>query len=105
MYIYRKKDVIKPIDYIDSKDEYEIEERIIKIVKEDRSCKDINSFKTKFNGIYTAYYSEEMPYILLTSKYLLNEDGSINNKIDNVDPLTIINSHKRRRRKPKTDDN
>lgn len=77
MYIYKKIDnCVKLVDTIDTTDEYEIEERIIKIVKGDSKYKKSYTFLTKFTGIYTIY-DAGLNFTILTSEYLLNKDGSI----------------------------
>ena len=79
MYIYKMDKTDKEIklaDFIDSTDEYEIEERIIKVVKNGSKYRKAYNFETKFTGIYTIY-DAGLDYVILTSEYVLNADGSI----------------------------
>ena len=98
MYLYKKKDTIKIVDFIDTEDEFEIEERIIKLIEEDRSCKGIYDINTKFNGVYTSYTAGTLPYQILSSKYLLNEDGSIKSTNPN-EPITLPVKRMRKKHK------
>lgn len=77
MYIYkREKNVYSLMDYVGSTDEFEIEERIIKIMRKDKSCKNFNKILVKFTGLFTVYHFNG-PYCLIVSKYLLNPDGTV----------------------------
>lgn len=77
MYIYkREKNVYSLVDYIDNTDEFEIEERIIKIIRKDKNCKNCNKIMVKFTGLYTVYHFNGT-YCLIASKYLLNPDGTV----------------------------
>ena len=83
MYIYkRESNTYQLIDYVDSIDTYTIEERIIKLLRKDKRCKDLNKITYKFTGLYTEYFFDG-PYAFIVSTYLLNEDGSIKTQDSN----------------------
>ena len=101
MFIYKRANgECKLIEYIDSEDEYEIEECIIKTIRAMRTneSKKIYSFDVKFTGIYTVY-DFGGSFVILTTNYLLNKDSSI--KDTNPDLKKILPIKKRRNRKKK----
>ena len=77
MYIYKYKDSVKLIDTINTDDEYEIEERIIQLIRKEKACKKSYKFNTRFTGVYTLYEAEGLDYVILTSTYILDENGKI----------------------------
>ena len=77
MYIYKRyKGKYNLVDYVDSKDSFIIEERLIKLFRKERDSKNVYSIKSKFTGLFTVYYFGGT-YALITSEYLLNEDGTV----------------------------
>lgn len=77
MWIYKRSGgKYTMVDCVDSTDSFEIEERIIKLLKKDKGTRDINNIKSKFTGLFTVYHFSGS-YALIVSEYLLNEDGTI----------------------------
>lgn len=82
MYIYKRtRNKCSLIDYVNSTDEFEIEDRIIQLLRKEKDSKDICDIKSKFTGLYTIYYFGSN-YAFIVSKYLLNEDGTIRQKVE-----------------------
>ena len=76
MYIYkRQKNKYHLVDFVDSKDEFTIEERIIKIIRKEKDLQDITKVKSKFTGLFTVYYFGGK-FAIITSDCPLNEDGT-----------------------------
>lgn len=77
MYIYKRQaGQYKLVDYIDSKEEYDIEERIILLLRKTKEYKRINNITSQFTGHWTVYYFGGK-YAYIVSPYKLSEDGSI----------------------------
>lgn len=77
MYIYKKcKNKYLLIDTINSKDEFIIEEYLIKLIRQEKHLKEVYNIQSKYTGLYTIYYIGG-DYVLLVSEYVLNEDGTI----------------------------
>ena len=77
MYIYKRdKNIYSLVDFVDNSDEFAIEERIIKLLRSDKHCKSFNKITSKFTGLFTVYYFNG-PYCFISSKYLLNSDGTV----------------------------
>lgn len=77
MYIYkRQRNKYHLVDFVDSKDEFTIEERLIKLIRKEKDLQDITQVRSKFTGLFTVYYFGGK-YALITSDCLLNEDGTV----------------------------
>ena len=80
MYIYKRcKNKYSLVDYVDSKDEITIENRIIKLLRKDKETKDIYNIKSKFTGLFTVYYFKGN-YAFIVSEYLLDENGVVKSR-------------------------
>ncbi len=77
MYIYKRcAGKYSLLDYIDSKDEFTIEERLISIFRKQKDSKNVYNIKSKFTGLFTVYYFGGS-YALIVSEYLLDEEGQV----------------------------
>lgn len=77
MYIYkRQRNKYHLVDFVDSKDEFTIEERLIKLIRKEKDLQDITQVKSKFTGLFTVYYFGGK-YALIVSDCLLNENGTV----------------------------
>ena len=77
MWIYKRSGgKYTMLEYVDSNDSFDVEERILKILRKNRETRGINDIKSKFTGLFTVYYFNGS-YALIASDTLLNEDGSV----------------------------
>lgn len=81
MYIYKRtKNKCSLVDCVDSNDDFEIEDCIIKLLRKEKDSKDVYDIKSKFTGLYTIYYFGSS-YAYIVSEYLLNEDGTVKQEV------------------------
>ena len=76
MYLYKKiKNKFMLIEYIDTLDDYIIEEHIINYLKSQKLQKALTTISFKFTGYYTIYYLENVDFVLIVSDKELTEKG------------------------------
>lgn len=76
MYIYKKvKSKYTLIEYVDTLDDYIIEEHIINYLKSQKLQKLLKTISFKFTGLYTIYYLKDADFVLIVSDKELTEKG------------------------------
>lgn len=100
MYFYKKiENKFTLIDYIESNNQYDVEERLISIMRNDRDTISKHSLdiNTSFNGHYTIYdFGGSFKYI--SSVYVLDNLGKIRTDVG-TEPVPIPPKRRRNRKK------
>lgn len=85
MYIYKKvKSKYTLIEYVDTLDDYIVEEHIINYLKSQKLHKSLKTISFKFTGLYTVYYLQGVDFVLIVSANELSEKGKVIESIVSV---------------------
>ena len=85
MYIYKKvKSKYTLIEYVDTLDDYIVEEHIINYLKSQKLHKSLKTISFKFTGLYTVYYLQNVDFVIIVSANELSEKGKVKESIVSV---------------------